>query len=121
MSYDFIPLGKGEAVHRDVAYELEQFPEDQTEKDLEKHCAPAIRGHMKDFLNCIATRGRPVADIEEGCISSASSILANVSLALGRTLTWDAAAGKIVGDDEANRLLTRSYRAPWVHPTVENV
>jgi predicted dehydrogenase len=122
MSYDFTPQGgKGEAVHRDVAYELEQFPEDKTEKDLEKHCAPAIRGHMKDFLNCIATRGRPVADIEQGCISSASSILANVSMQLGRTLTWDAAAFKVRGDEEANRLLARPYRAPWVHPTAETV
>src|SRR5436190_5275060 len=76
MGYDFIPQGKGEAIHKDVTYELEQYPEDKTEKDLEKHCAPAIRGHMKDLLRCIATRGRPVADIEEGYISSASSILA---------------------------------------------
>ena len=45
-SYDFIPLGKGKAVHRDVVYELEQYPEDKTEKDLERHVAPAIRGHM---------------------------------------------------------------------------
>ena len=115
--YDFTPMGgKGEAVHRDVALELEQYPEDKTEKDLEKHCAPAVRGHMKDLLNCIATRGRPVADIEQGCISSASSILANVSLQLGRTLHWDAAKFQVPGDKEANRLLRRPYRAPWVHP-----
>lgn len=121
-SYDFVPQGgKGEAVHRDVTLELEQYPEDKTEKDLEKHCAPAVRGHMKDLLNCIATRGRPVADIEEGCISSASSILANVSLQLGRTLTWDPAAFKVTGDEEANRLLARPYRAPWTHPTAETV
>ena len=116
MSYDFIPQGRGEAIHRDVAYELEQFPEDKTEKDLEKHCAPAIRGHMKNLLANIASRGRPVADIEEGCISSASSILANLSMQLGRTLTWDPVKGQVVGDDEANRLLRRPYRAPWVHP-----
>src|SRR5262249_52276679 len=48
MSYDFIPMS-GKPIHRDVTYELEQFPEDKTEKDLEKHVAPAIRGHMKDF------------------------------------------------------------------------
>ena len=120
--YDFTPMGgKGEAVHREVALELEQYPEDKTEKDLEKHCAPAVRGHMKDLLSCIATRGRPVADIEEGCISSASSILANVSLQLGRSLTWDPNAFKVVGDDEANQLLARPYRAPWKHPTAETV
>ena len=116
MGYDFIPQGQGETIHRDVAYELEQYPEDKTEKDLEKHVAPAIRGHMKDLLVNIASRGKPVADIEEGCISSASSILANLSMQLGRSLTWDAASGTVVGDDEANRLLRRPYRAPWIHP-----
>jgi hypothetical protein len=116
MSYDFVPHGGGEAVHRDVTYELEQFPEDKAEKDLERHVAPAIRGHMNDFLKAIATRGRPVADIEEGHISSASCILANLSMQLGRTLQWDAAAGNVVGDAEATRLLSRPYRAPWVHP-----
>ncbi len=119
--YDFIPQGKGEAVHRDVAYEFEQYPEDKTEKDLETHVAPAIRGHMKNFLTSIAERSRPVADIEQGHISSSSCILANVAMKLGRTLTWDSAAGKVVGDDEANALLARPYRAPWVHPTPESV
>jgi predicted dehydrogenase len=116
MSYDFIPQGKGEAVHRDVVMELEQYPEDQTEKDLEKHVAPAIRGHMKDLLSNIATRGRPVADIEQGHISSASCILANVAQKLGRTLQWDGATHTVIGDDEANKLLARPYRAPWMHP-----
>ena len=116
-SYDFIPSGKGvQPVHQDQVMELEQFPEDKTEKDLEKHVAPAIRGHMKDFLNCIATRGRPVADIEQGVISSVSCILANLSLQVGRSLEWDPVKNQVVNDPEANRLLSRPYRAPWVHP-----
>ena len=116
MSYDFTPTGKGEAIHKDVTYELEQFPEDKTEKDLEKHVAPAIRGHMKNLLSCIASRGKPVADIEQGYISSASSILANLSMKVGRTLAWDPIKGQVIGDEEANRLLRRPYRAPWIHP-----
>jgi predicted dehydrogenase len=116
MSYDFVPQGGGEAIHRDVTYELEQFPEDKTEKDLEKHVAPAIRGHMKDLLACMKSRGRPVADIEEGYISTTACILANLSMKLGRSLQWDHVKGVVVGDDEANRLLRRPYRAPWVHP-----
>ena len=72
MSYDFTPRGRGDAIHQDVGYELEQYPEDKTEPRLEKHCAPAIRAHMNDFLACIESRGRPVADIEEGHISSTS-------------------------------------------------
>ena len=116
--YDFIPQGRGngEAVRVNVKYELDEYPEDKTEKDLEKHVAPAIRGHMRDFLAAIASRGRPVSDIEEGHISTASCILANQALKLGRTLNWNAEAGKVIGDDEANRLLARPYRAPWVHP-----
>ncbi len=122
MGYDFIPQGRGATpVHKDVTYELEQYPIDNTEPRLEKHVAPAIRGHMKDLLANIATRGKPVADIEQGYISSACCILANMSTQLGRTLQWDAAKGMIVGDEEANRLLRRPYRKPWVHPEVKSV
>jgi hypothetical protein len=34
---------------------------------------------------------------------------------------WDAEKGQIIGDDEANRLLRRSYRAPWAHPEPDSV
>ncbi len=120
-SYDFIPRGRGQPIHKDVVMELEQYPEDKTEKDLEKHVAPAIRVHMKDFLNSVAQRSRPVADIEQGHISSSSCVLANLSMQLGRTLTWDPEKNLVVGDDEANKLLRRPYRAPWVHPEPETV
>ena len=115
-SYDFIPAGGGQPVHKDVAYEFDKYPEDKTEKDLETHVAPAVRGHMKDLLAAIQSRGRPVSDIEEGYISTASCILANLSMKLGRSLTWDADKQQVVGDDEANKLLRRPYREPWVHP-----
>jgi predicted dehydrogenase len=117
MSYDFIPQGGGgKPAHADVKYELEEYPEDKTEKDLEKHVAPAIRGHMRDFLAAIDRRGKPVADIEQGYISTASCILANMALSLGRTLAWDAEKGQVAGDEVANRLLRRVYRSPWEHP-----
>lgn len=119
-SYDFIPAGRGTPVHRDVTYEFEQYPEDRTEKDLETNVAPAVRHHMLNFLAAIDTRSKPVSTIEEGYISTASCILANNALALGRTLTWDAHQQKVVGDEEANRMLRREYRAPWVHPASQN-
>jgi predicted dehydrogenase len=119
--YDFIPLGQGQPISREVTLELEEYPEDKTERDLERHVAPALRRHLKDFLAAVDQRSRPVADIQEGHISSASCILANLALELGRTLTWDAATGHVVGDPEANRLLRRPYRAPWVHPEPENI
>ena len=115
--YDYLPMAKGEQpVRRDVAYELEQYPEDKTEARLERHVAPAIRYHMKDLVRCMATRGKPVADVEEGHISTASCILANLSQQLGRSITWDAARHQAVNDPEANKLLRRPYRAPYVHP-----
>jgi predicted dehydrogenase len=117
MGYDFVPSGSGaQPVHEDVTYEFDQFPEDRTEKDLETHVAPAIRAHMVDFLSCVESRRTPVADIEQGYMSAAACILANLSMGLGRSLQWDHAAGAVVGDAEANRLLRRPYRAPWVHP-----
>jgi predicted dehydrogenase len=115
--YDFIPIEKGaQPIRKDVTYELEQYPEDKTEKDLERHVAPAIRYQMKDFLTAIDNRSRPVADIEQGHISTTSCILANLSMQLGRSLKWDSQKHQIVGDAEANRLLRRPYRKPWVHP-----
>lgn len=117
-SYDFIPESGGQPVHRDVTYELEQYPEDKTEKDLERHVAPAERYHMRNFLHAIDTRTKPVSDIGEGYISTASCILANNALQLGRTLAWDSQRQEVIGDDEANRLLQRSYRKPWKHPLI---
>jgi predicted dehydrogenase len=117
MGYDFVPSGTKETpIHEDVVYELDKYPEDRTEKDLETHVAPAIRAHMKNFLGCIESRQRPVADIEQGYMSTTACILANLSMRLGRSLQWDHAKGQVVGDDEANGLLRRPYRTPWVHP-----
>lgn len=120
-SFDFAPHGNGSPIHRDVVMELDQFPEDKTEKDLEKHVAPAIRGHMKDLLASIGTRGRPVADIEQGHISTTSCILANLSMQLGRSLKWNETSQLVEGDDEANQLLRRPYRSPWKHPDPASV
>jgi predicted dehydrogenase len=115
-SYDFTPLGGGQPVHQDYLNELDKYPEDRTEKELEKHVAPAIRRHMQNFLANIDSRGRPVSDIEQGYISTASCILANMSMKLGRELTWDAQKQEVVNDSEANKLLRRPYRQPWIHP-----
>jgi predicted dehydrogenase len=119
--YDFTPAEGGTPIHEDVRYELEQFPEDKTEKDLERHVAPAIRAHMKNFLECIETRARPVSDIEQGYMSTSACILANLSQTLGRSLAWDHTKGVVIGDDEANRLLQREYRSPWQHPDTATV
>jgi predicted dehydrogenase len=115
--YAFTPLGRKEPTHTGKAlFEYDKYPIDKTEKALEQHVASAIRWHMNDFLKAIAIRGRPVADIEEGYISTSCCILANLALQLGRTLAWDPVKQQVVGDEEANRRLRRPYRAPWIHP-----
>jgi predicted dehydrogenase len=116
-NYDFIPLGdSGKPAKGEALFEYDRFPEDKTEKDLERHVASAMRRHWVNFLQASEKRGRPVADIEQAHISSSSCFLANLSLQLGRSLAWDPATHTVVGDPEANRLLRRPYRAPWVHP-----
>jgi predicted dehydrogenase len=121
MQYDFIPQGQGEKIHRDVVYEKEKYPEDLTEDRIELNAAPATRRHMADFLAAIDEGRRPVADIEDGHISTASCILANLSMQTGRALVYDPVRRVIVGDPEATALLQRPYRAPWVHPDPQQV
>ncbi len=117
MRADFIPQGQGEKIHKDVVYEREQYPEDVGEKGIELNASPATRLHMKDFLAAIEKRSKPVADVEEGHISTASCILANVSMALGgRPLVYDPTKRIIPGDEQATRLLRRPYRGNWKHP-----
>lgn len=121
-SYDFIPRGaKQSTLHGDALFEYDKYPEDEHEKDLERHVASAVRGHMLDWLSAIDNGGRPVADIEQGHISSASCILANMAMKLDRSLRWDPTTHRVAGDDEANQLLARPYRAPWMHPDPDQV
>jgi len=115
--YEFFPFGQKKAtLSGKPLIEEDKYPEDKTERDLERHVASAIRRHWLNFLKAREDRSRPVSDIEEGHISTASCILANISAQLGRSLTWDAGKHQVVGDDEANKLLRREYRKPWVHP-----
>ena len=69
----------------------------------------------KDFTEHV-----PVYDLKyrdkQGYMSATACILANHSMTLGRSLHWDHAKGIVVGDAEANRLLRRTYRGPWLHP-----
>ncbi|MCA9248619.1 MAG: Gfo/Idh/MocA family oxidoreductase [Planctomycetales bacterium] len=119
MRADFIPHDKNAKPLRfECVYEREQYPEDLTEKDIELNAAPATRRHMRDFLEAVEKRSRPVADIEEGHISTASCILANCSMGLGgRPLRYDAQERVVVDDDEATALLSRAYREPWKRPS----
>jgi predicted dehydrogenase len=69
-----------------------------------------------DFIDSIQTGRRPICDIENGHRSTNMSLLGMLSYRLGRSVAWDGEREVVVGDDEANRLLSREYRAPWVYP-----
>ena len=117
MRADFIPHDKNEkTIHFDCFFEREKYPEDLTEKDIELNAAPATRLHILDFLAAIEKRSRPVADIEEGHISTASCILANLAMEVGRPLAYDPIKRRITDDRKATRLLRKDYRKPWYHP-----
>ena len=115
--YEFFPLYQNKPkLSGTPLFEYDKFPEDKTEKDLEQHVVSAIRVHMRDLLKARETGAKPVADIEQGYISTASCILANLSMKLGRSLAWDAAKHEVKNDAEANKLLKRLYRRGYDHP-----
>ncbi|MGA3167155.1 MAG: Gfo/Idh/MocA family oxidoreductase [Terriglobia bacterium] len=72
--------------------------------------------HIANFLDCVRTRTRPRADIEEVHISTAWCQYGNIAYRTGRKLHIDAATEGFVNDPEASSLLKRTYRAPWVVP-----
>jgi len=76
--------------------------------------------HIQNFVDCVRSRKRPNADIEEGHLSTLLCHLGNISHRVGnRRLVFDGETERFVGDDEANKLVKRTYREPYVVP--ENV
>ena len=80
--------------------------------------ADAIRlyeshNHMGNFFDCIKSRKQPISDVESQHRSVSACHLANISLRLGRKLTWDAAKEQFVGDSEANGMLSRPQREKY--------
>lgn len=72
--------------------------------------------HFADWLDCIASRRRPICDVEIGHRSATACHLGNIAIRLGRPIRWDAASETIIDDDEANGWLARPYRSPWSLP-----
>ncbi len=77
---------------------------------------PQSPGHHRNWLDCIKSRQRPIADVEIGARSVAIVQLGNLAYGNHRTLKWDPHAWKFVGDREANRWLDRSRREAWPLP-----
>ncbi len=113
--YEFIPRGKGEKISQKAIYEKELYPEDVKEKGIELHAVPATRRHFLNLLEAIETGKKPVADIENGHISTTSCILANLAMETGTRIQYDPTKKKILNNKKAKRRLARTYRKPWRH------
>ncbi len=84
-----------------------------TEPRVEQASNSLLVSHARNFLDCIKSRQRPLADVEEGARTTTACLLANISLQVGRKIRWDANKSEIVGDAEAAARLARPYRKPW--------
>ena len=73
--------------------------------------------HKRDMLNAIRHGGRPACDIEIGHCASGLVHLGNIAWRTDRKLRFDPET-ETFGDDEANRMLGRKYRKPWILPDV---
>lgn len=81
--------------------------------------APTIAsspGHELEWLDCIKTRKQPSCNPEYHIKVDAPIALSVLSMKLGRSIKFDPATEKIVGDAEAARLAIPEYRAPWKFP-----
>jgi len=72
--------------------------------------------HVRNFLECVKSRKRPNADVETGYRTTSWCLLGIIAQSLGRKVHFDARRQRFIGDDEANRMLSRPYRAPWRLP-----
>jgi predicted dehydrogenase len=77
------------------------------------HLPNVGNNHRQNWLDCIRSRRRPVADVEIGARSAQVCQLANIGYQLRRMLRWDPARETFIDDMEANRLRSRENRAPW--------
>jgi predicted dehydrogenase len=69
--------------------------------------------HARNFLDCVKSRKPANCPVAVGHRSTSATLLAKMALRRGRYLAWDAKAERVVNDEEANRLLSYEYRAPW--------
>jgi hypothetical protein len=98
--------------------ESSPFPRDQFKLyGFDNHSRPeragkldAIINHMGNFYDCVVSRKQPLADVASQHRSVSVCHIANISMRLGRSLEWNPAQERFVGDDEANRWLTRERR-----------
>ncbi len=97
----------GPQLRRDVK------PEPWTEALKESASNNLFTAHVRNFLDCIKSRQKPNADVEDGHRTITACHLANLSLRLKRRIQWDPETEQIIGDKDASRYLVRPYRKSW--------
>ncbi|NQU25517.1 MAG: Gfo/Idh/MocA family oxidoreductase [Candidatus Nealsonbacteria bacterium] len=71
------------------------------------------RNHGGNFLEAVKTRKDPVSNIEDAVHSDIISHVSDIAIRCGRKVVWDPVKEQFIGDDEANRMLSRAHREPW--------
>ena len=69
--------------------------------------------HVRDFLDCVKTRGKPKGNAEAACNAHIACHAANIAIALQRQVKYDTMKHEFSGDIEANRLRSEAVREPW--------
>jgi len=69
--------------------------------------------HIRNFLDCVKTRGEPRASADVACYAHIACHAANIAIFLGRKLAYDPKKNEFIGDAEANRLRSEALREPW--------
>ncbi|CAN0560515.1 unnamed protein product, partial [Laminaria digitata] len=69
--------------------------------------------HFRNFIDCVISREEPVAPIETAHRSITIAHLGNIAMLVDRDLEWNPETEQIIGDEEANRMLSRPVREPW--------
>jgi hypothetical protein len=70
--------------------------------------------HVRNFLDCVKSRGRTRADADVACWAHIACHAANIALFLDRKVQYDPVKNEFIGDEEANRLRSEARRDPWV-------
>jgi predicted dehydrogenase len=69
--------------------------------------------HVRDFLDCVKTRGKPKGNADAACNAHNACHAANIALFLQRQVKFDTEKNEFPGDEEANRMRSEALRAPW--------
>jgi predicted dehydrogenase len=82
-------------------------------REVEKIPGYPATFHVRDFLDCVKSRGNPRAGAEAACFAHITCHAANIALYLDRKIELDPKTYRFVDDAEANRLRGEAFREPW--------